>query len=196
MDLKEDIVKKTEFDPQFQPFAHEQLKFRELVSSILDQEAVSSRLTDSQKEFLDLRFVQDKSFGEIASEIDLVEEKVKDMRLRNIENLSYILELCDVKMDNVFEEKNILDKLEVGHQKISESFDRWQQKGIFTKDEVEIMKYYSKIFNGLGDKDSNTESLFYNGVSSKNKFREGDDFKKVNEVVRKLNRYFWAKHFS
>jgi predicted DNA-binding protein YlxM (UPF0122 family) len=196
MDLEKDIVPKTEFDPNYQPFGHEQQKFRELVTSVFNEEAISTRLTDSQKEVLELRFLKDKSFGEISSEVGKNEEDVKKTRSRGVENLDYIFELCGFNMKNVFEEKDVLNKLRVGHKKILESFERWKEKGIFTEEEIEITKYYSKIFNGLGDKDSNTENIFQNGVSGKNKLREGDDIKKVNQIVRKTNRYFWVKFIS
>ncbi len=195
MDPKENITKTVEFDANSQPFGHEQPRFRKVVEGLFNEDVISHRLTDSQKELFELRFLKDKSFEEIASEVNKNVEEIEMLRNRCVENLAETFENCGVDLQDIFEEKDLVKKLEQGHGKILESFEKWIKQGIFTDEEVGIVKYYSRIFNGLGDHDSLVNFLYGNSFSDKNPLREGDNIKEIRRIVSKATKYFYAKHF-
>ncbi len=196
MDSKEDIVKKTEFDPYFQPFGHEQPKFIDVVEKVFSEPLVSEKFTDSQKEVFALRFPKDKSYKEISVELGIPVEEVEEIRDRGVKNLFSIFFDCDIDLQNIFEEEDLVKKIKDGYQDILNSFDKWLKQGIFTEYEVEVTKHYSKNFNGLGNKDLPVEDIMASGISERAKLRDGDDRRKVREIVRNTTRFFYAKHFK
>jgi predicted DNA-binding protein YlxM (UPF0122 family) len=199
MDLEKDIVPKVSFNPEFQPFGHEQRKFINLVEAVVDTEAVSSRTTDLQKEMLQLRFLEDKSYKEIAGEMNLDVEEVEKTRNRSVKNLYYIFDVCKIDIPNMFDLKleELKAQLTKGHEEIFKRFENFIDLGLITKDDFKIAKSYSQIFNGLGNDDPNI-NFFGGGLSDNGDMikNEKGNISKTMEKLRRIERLFYSKHFK
>lgn len=200
MDLEKDIVPKVSFDPKFQPFGHEQKKFITLVETVVDNDAVVSRSTDLQKKLFKFRFLEDKSYKEIASEMNCDVEKAEEIRERSVNNLLYIFEICKVDMSNVFDIKKdeLKDQLTKGHEEILKKFEDFVKEGVLDQKDVEIAKKYSRIFNGLGDKDLDLNIVFGGGLSDNGERLENKDgnIAKITKRLRRVERVFHSKYLN
>jgi predicted DNA-binding protein YlxM (UPF0122 family) len=179
-----------EFDPDFQPLGYEQEKFRDVVEAVFNEEPFSKRMTDLQKEFVELRFLKNLSLEEIAPKMNFKVEDVKKLRNRNVKNILYIFKLCKVEP---FKEKNLIEKLKEGDEEISSSFETWQKEGKLHYIDVEVAKKYSSIFNGFGDYDI---GLFSEGYSDKNALEPPEVRLKLKKILGKVNKVFYGKHFN
>ncbi len=200
MDLEKDIVPKVPFNPESQPFGHEQKKIIDLVEAVVDNEAVSSRTTDLQKEIFKYRFLEDKSYKEIADEMNYEEQEVEEIRNRSVKNLYYIFKICKIDIPNMFDItlEELKAQLTKGHEEIFKRFEDFVKNGVISKEDFEIAKSYSQIFNGLGDKDLDVNLVLGGGLSDNGEVikNEKGNVSKIAKRLRRVERIFHPKHFN